>query len=149
MNSPTTEQGSAARWLLLLFVRFYQIFFSPFLGGACKFYPSCSRYAQEAIEVHGARRGAWLAMKRLGRCRPFTKGGFDPVPDVPEKKDVVAELAGAQRDRRRGASAAKAAARIGEAYIVAEATTHKANPYAWVDYGDADWLRTMGKERAQ
>jgi hypothetical protein len=81
MNSPTTGQGSAAKWLLLLFVRFYQIFFSPFLGGACKFYPSCSRYAQEAIELHGARRGAWLAVKRLGRCRPFTKGGFDPVPE--------------------------------------------------------------------
>ncbi|MGA8449959.1 MAG: membrane protein insertion efficiency factor YidD, partial [Candidatus Acidiferrales bacterium] len=48
---------------------------------ACKFYPSCSRYAQEAIEMHGARRGVWLAMKRLGRCRPFTKGGFDPVPE--------------------------------------------------------------------
>lgn len=81
MDSPATRQGSAARWLLLLFVRFYQIFFSPFLGGACKFYPSCSRYAQEAIALHGARHGAWLAMKRLGRCRPFTKGGFDPVPE--------------------------------------------------------------------
>ncbi len=69
-------------WWLLAFVRFYKIFFSPFLGGACKFYPSCSNYAQQAIELHGARRGAWLALKRLGRCRPFTKGGFDPVPDA-------------------------------------------------------------------
>lgn len=82
MNSPTTGQRSAGTWLLLLLVRLYQIFFSPFLGGACKFYPSCSRYAQEAIAMHGARRGAWLAMKRLGRCRPFTKGGFDPVPEA-------------------------------------------------------------------
>jgi len=69
-------------WWLLAFVQFYKIFFSPFLGGACKFYPSCSNYAQEAIELHGARRGAWLALKRLGRCRPFTQGGFDPVPDA-------------------------------------------------------------------
>ena len=69
-------------WWLLAFVQFYKIFVSPFLGGACKFYPSCSNYAQEAIELHGARRGAWLALKRLGRCRPFTKGGFDPVPDA-------------------------------------------------------------------
>jgi putative membrane protein insertion efficiency factor len=69
-------------WWLLAFVHFYKIFFSPFLGGACKFYPSCSNYAQEAIELHGARRGSWLAMKRLGRCNPFTKGGFDPVPDA-------------------------------------------------------------------
>jgi uncharacterized protein len=82
MNSPTTGQRSAGTWLLLLLVRLYQIFFSPFLGGACKFYPSCSRYAQEAIAMHGARRGAWLAMKRLGRCRPFTRGGFDPVPEA-------------------------------------------------------------------
>jgi putative membrane protein insertion efficiency factor len=81
MDSPAAAQGSVARWLLLLLVRFYQIFFSPFLGGACKFYPSCSRYAQEAIATHGARRGAWLALKRLLRCRPFTKGGFDPVPE--------------------------------------------------------------------
>jgi uncharacterized protein len=75
-------------WWLLAFVQFYKIFFSPFLGGACKFYPSCSNYAQEAIELHGARRGAFLAMKRLGRCRPFTKGGFDPVPDA---EDLDAE----------------------------------------------------------
>ncbi len=55
---------------------------APFFAASCKFYPSCSNYAQEAIELHGARRGAWLAVKRLGRCRPFTKGGFDPVPDA-------------------------------------------------------------------
>jgi putative membrane protein insertion efficiency factor len=73
---------SIGAWCLLVFVHFYKIFFSPFLGGACKFYPSCSNYAQEAIELHGARRGAWLALKRLGRCRPFTKGGFDAVPEA-------------------------------------------------------------------
>jgi uncharacterized protein len=78
----TARAKTFGAWWLLAFVRFYKIFFSPFLGGACKFYPSCSNYAQEAIELHGARRGAWLALKRLGRCRPFTKGGFDPVPDA-------------------------------------------------------------------
>ena len=62
-------------------VRLYQILLSPFLGGACKFYPSCSNYALEAIQRHGAARGFVLAMKRLGRCHPFTKGGFDPVPE--------------------------------------------------------------------
>jgi putative membrane protein insertion efficiency factor len=55
-----------------------------FFGGSCKFYPSCSVYAQEAIAKHGARRGSWLALRRLLRCRPFTKGGFDPVPDGDE-----------------------------------------------------------------
>lgn len=46
----------------------------------CRFYPSCSTYAQEAIEVHGARRGSWLMVRRLSRCRPFGPSGFDPVP---------------------------------------------------------------------
>ena len=73
---------SAGKWTLLLFVRFYQVFLSPFFGGACKFYPSCSKYGYEAIARHGAWRGSVLALKRLLRCRPFTKGGFDPVPDV-------------------------------------------------------------------
>lgn len=68
-------------WVLLAMLRLYQIVLSPFLGGACKFYPSCSNYAVEAIQQHGAGRGFVLAMKRLGRCRPFTKGGYDPVPD--------------------------------------------------------------------
>lgn len=71
----------AAVWILLLLVRFYIAFLSPFLGGACKFHPSCSNYAYEAIRLHGAKRGLALAGKRLLRCRPFTKGGFDPVPE--------------------------------------------------------------------
>jgi putative membrane protein insertion efficiency factor len=81
---------SAGKWTLLLFIRIYQVFLSPFFGGACKFYPSCSRYGYEAIARHGARRGSVLALKRLLRCRPFTKGGFDPVPDVvePEQREL-------------------------------------------------------------
>ena len=72
---------SVGAWILLALIHAYKIFLSPFFGGACKYYPSCSSYAQEAVQKHGARRGAWLALKRLGRCRPFVKGGFDPVPD--------------------------------------------------------------------
>ena len=81
---PDSVEGSGraiGAWLLLALVSFYRIFLSHFFGGACKFHPSCSKYAQEAIARHGARRGVVLALKRLGRCRPFTKGGFDPVPD--------------------------------------------------------------------
>jgi putative membrane protein insertion efficiency factor len=77
--------GAAGAWLLLAFVRFYQVFLSPFLGGACKFYPSCSNYTYESIARHGSRRGFALAVRRLGRCRPFTQGGFDPVPDEEEE----------------------------------------------------------------
>jgi putative membrane protein insertion efficiency factor len=73
---------SAAAWTLLLLVRFYITFLSPFFGGACRFQPSCSNYAAEAIARHGALRGVWLALRRLLRCNPFIKGGFDPVPDV-------------------------------------------------------------------
>lgn len=86
----TTEAGvkprSAAQWVSLLLVRFYQIVLGPFFGGTCKFHPSCSRYAYEAIARHGARDGIVLALKRLGRCHPFTKGGVDLVPDaIPEE----------------------------------------------------------------
>jgi len=91
--APANRSG-AARWLMLFLVQIYRAFFSPFFGAACKFHPSCSKYAQEAIERWGARRGAWLALKRLGRCRPFTKGGFDPVPDLPtENSDARIEEA--------------------------------------------------------
>ena len=69
----------AAR-VLLLFIRAYQASLSPLMSSPCKFYPSCSRYAYEAIELHGAWRGAWLTLKRLSRCRPFSRGGVDFVP---------------------------------------------------------------------
>jgi uncharacterized protein len=72
---------SAAAWTLLLLVRIYITFLSPFFGGACRFHPSCSNYAAEAIALHGARRGTSLALRRLLRCNPFNKGGFDPVPE--------------------------------------------------------------------
>ena len=62
-------------------IRIYQLFISPMLGPSCRYLPSCSDYAAEAIERHGAIRGVRLALARLWRCRPFTQGGFDPVPD--------------------------------------------------------------------
>lgn len=68
------------RWLLLALVRTYQLFISPLLPPACRYYPSCSAYAVEALEKYGAGRGSWLAVKRIGRCHPFRPGGFDPVP---------------------------------------------------------------------
>jgi len=76
------EKRSIAAWVLLGLVRLYVVFLSPFLGGACKFYPSCSNYAYQAVALHGAREGSLLAIKRLLRCRPFTTGGFDPVPET-------------------------------------------------------------------
>ena len=66
---------------LLFALRVYQSFFSALMPSACKFYPSCSHYAVEAVQIHGARRGSWLALRRLSRCHPFTPGGVDLVPD--------------------------------------------------------------------
>lgn len=68
------------RHVLIAAVRGYQLVLSPIFGGACRYYPSCSAYATEALERHGARRGGWLALRRIARCHPFRPGGFDPVP---------------------------------------------------------------------
>ena len=61
-------------------IRAYQLTLSPFIGNQCRFHPSCSNYALQAVDAHGAIKGSWLALKRLGRCHPFNAGGFDPVP---------------------------------------------------------------------
>ena len=66
--------------VLLALVRAYQYLFRPILGANCRFYPSCSDYAREAIERHGAAHGTWLALKRIARCHPYHPGGYDPVP---------------------------------------------------------------------
>jgi putative membrane protein insertion efficiency factor len=67
-------------WLLVVMLTGYRRFVSPLLGARCRFYPSCSAYALEAVQVHGALRGSWLAIRRLSRCHPFHPGGLDPVP---------------------------------------------------------------------
>jgi putative membrane protein insertion efficiency factor len=86
-DSEPRDEGAGmsrpARALLFL-VRVYQAFFSGLMPSACKFYPSCSHYAADAVRIHGARRGAWLALRRVLRCHPFTRGGVDLVPDAEE-----------------------------------------------------------------
>ena len=67
--------------LLIALLRFYKRFISPLLGPRCRFMPSCSEYAMQAIAVHGPARGSWLAARRLGRCHPFHPGGVDEVPE--------------------------------------------------------------------
>jgi uncharacterized protein len=82
--SPEAQRRTIASWLLIAAIHVYRLTLAPFLGGNCKFYPSCSHYAEQAIKIYGPKRGLWLATKRLLRCRPFTKGGHDPVPDPQE-----------------------------------------------------------------
>ena len=67
--------------ILIGLIRTYQFTLSALLGNRCRFYPSCSAYAIEAIQIHGVRRGLLLSVKRLSRCHPFCEGGADPVPD--------------------------------------------------------------------
>jgi len=62
-------------------IRIYRYTISPLLGPRCRFYPSCSCYAEEAIKIHGISKGGWLAVKRICRCHPFNEGGVDPVPE--------------------------------------------------------------------
>ena len=68
------------RFLMVLLIRIYQLTLSPLLGQHCRFHPSCSTYAIEALETHGIFKGSWLALRRLGKCHPLHPGGFDPVP---------------------------------------------------------------------
>lgn len=75
----TPRRGPVARALLAV-IRVYRTFISPALPPSCRYTPSCSAYAAEAIELHGAARGGWLALRRLLRCHPFHAGGHDPVP---------------------------------------------------------------------
>ena len=66
--------------VLIAAVRGYQYALRPMLGANCRFHPSCSDYAREALERHGALKGTWLALRRIARCHPYHSGGFDPVP---------------------------------------------------------------------
>jgi uncharacterized protein len=71
---------SAGARVLAALITGYRQFISPLLGPHCRFAPSCSAYALEAVRGHGALRGSWLAVRRVARCHPFNPGGFDPVP---------------------------------------------------------------------
>jgi putative membrane protein insertion efficiency factor len=70
-------------------VRAYQWTLSPLIGNQCRFHPSCSHYALQALEQHGALRGTYLTLRRLGRCHPFHPGGFDPVPGAGGERQAV------------------------------------------------------------
>ncbi len=76
------------RKIAILPIRFYQFCISPLMPSVCRFYPSCSKYAAEAVLVHGVIKGSILAIWRILRCHPWSDGGFDPVPPLPESLQV-------------------------------------------------------------
>ena len=78
--------GKILAWPLLLLVWLYRIAISPWLGMNCRFQPTCSEYAMQALREHGAFRGTWLAAKRIGRCHPWGGSGYDPVPGTHEHR---------------------------------------------------------------
>jgi putative membrane protein insertion efficiency factor len=93
MNTPAPPQASISVWRrvlraalqllaqpLIWLVKLYRLTLSPFVGQHCRFTPTCSVYAIEALQAHGALKGSYLAAKRLGRCHPWCEGGYDPVP---------------------------------------------------------------------
>ena len=75
-----TQRVSLAAGSLIAIVRVYQLVLGPLMGGHCRFHPTCSHYAIDALREHGAMRGSWLALRRVLRCHPLSRGGFDPVP---------------------------------------------------------------------
>lgn len=98
---PSAQPGAVARALAAV-VRAYQLVLSPRLASSCRFEPSCSTYAHEALLIHGAGRGGWLAIRRLLRCHPFSAAGYDPVPLPPSTEALNAEAAGDNGSRRSG-----------------------------------------------
>ncbi|ADE56828.1 MULTISPECIES: membrane protein insertion efficiency factor YidD [Aminobacterium] len=73
-------------------IRFYQKWISPMLGKNCRFYPTCSQYTLEAIEMHGILIGSWLGLIRIMKCGPWHPGGYDPVPDFPLKRKISPKI---------------------------------------------------------
>lgn len=80
--------------VLIALIKAYRVVISPLYGNVCKYHPSCSAYGLRSVEVHGALRGSWLTVRRIGRCHPWAAGGYDPVPGTPEAAAWAAEQAG-------------------------------------------------------
>jgi putative membrane protein insertion efficiency factor len=85
----TAPRRSLVARALLAVIGFYRTVISPTLPPSCRYTPSCSAYAVEAIQVHGAGRGSWLALRRLLRCHPFHSGGHDPVPPPVQRAETL------------------------------------------------------------
>jgi putative membrane protein insertion efficiency factor len=90
--------NSALQWLAVKFIRAYQLIISPLIGPRCRFTPTCSHYAIEAINLHGIVKGCWLAGSRLIKCHPLNDGGYDPVPPCCSHEHHVSKHKSDQND---------------------------------------------------
>lgn len=100
------------RWLVLLLIRVYQRSLSPLSGPTCRYEPSCSQYTYEAVQAYGAVRGGWLGARRIWRCRPGVRGGYDPVPDAPPPDAEGRQAAFVESSDQRGGDEAVGVARV-------------------------------------
>ena len=82
------------KYLLIGFLKLYRLLISPLYGQVCRYHPSCSAYALEAVTRHGSIRGSWLAARRVGRCHPWAAGGYDPVPGAGTPDSTPADRPG-------------------------------------------------------
>lgn len=95
-------RSSAMKSVAIGFLKLYRLLVSPLYGDVCRYYPSCSAYALEAVEVHGAVRGGGLSVRRLSRCHPWNLGGYDPVPGTPAAKEWADEQLSKTRNSDEG-----------------------------------------------
>ncbi len=80
MSAPDADRVPPLAWPFIAAIRVYRVTLSPIVGRQCRYEPTCSRYAEDAYRRYGAAKGTWLTAKRLARCHPFVRGGYDPVP---------------------------------------------------------------------
>src|SRR4030095_692272 len=92
-TSAAGQRRCPMKYVLIGLLKLYRLVISPLYGNVCRYYPSCSAYALRAVEVHGAARGSWLALRRLLRCHPWAPGGYDPVPGTPEFDEEMRDQA--------------------------------------------------------
>jgi putative membrane protein insertion efficiency factor len=93
---------SPVKYLLIGFLLAYRLLISPLYGNVCRYWPSCSAYALQAVQVHGAAKGSWLAARRLARCHPWAAGGYDPVPGTDDAAVQDAAVKPNRHQRRHG-----------------------------------------------